>query len=209
MTTRRTSRSTLLLLPLAWLVVVVVVAGLTWQVIDSAGRDVLTSGEPPLPAVGTTPDAAGGSTNGKPTATPGDKADKPRSERPEKSPPPTPRPTSQPTTQPSQPTQPAGPPAQPSSSARPEQSPSRAPSQQTQVRSWQGAAGTVTAACRGPAVSLESATPHDGWTVEVDDRGPERVKVKFTSGGDEERETEVEAECSGGLPRFAVESDDD
>src|SRR4051812_42289995 len=47
-------RPMVLLLPLAWLAVVVVVAGVTWQVIDSAGRQVLTGAPAPLTASGAT-----------------------------------------------------------------------------------------------------------------------------------------------------------
>jgi hypothetical protein len=175
-------RGSVLLLPLLWLAVVVVVAGLTWRVIDSAGRDVLTSGAPsPLPAAGTTPQADGGSSAVEPQDATGPSSDS------------TPRSTwsAGSTATPEAPT-PHPPPDQP----------------ETQVRSWQGSAGTVTTACRGAAISLQSVTPNDGWQVEVDDRGPGRVRVELTSRGDDEQETRVEAACSGGVPRFEVRTDD-
>lgn len=56
-------RPVLLLGPLIWLAVVVVVATVTWRVIDSAGRQVLTSG--PTPSLDATPSPGG------PSRTPG------------------------------------------------------------------------------------------------------------------------------------------
>ena len=187
-------RSTILLLALAWLAVVVAVAGLTWQVIDSAGRDVLTADDPPLSATGSTSD---GSTR---SARPSPREDQSPSRSPRPSDPGSPGtvptdPTTTPSTEPSSP--------RPSPSSTPPPQPAQA-----QVRSWQGSAGSVSASCTGASIALQSATPYDGWTVEVDDRGPGRVRVEFTSGGEDERETEVEAVCSGGAPRFEVESND-
>ena len=43
--------------------------------------------------------------------------------------------------------------------------------------------------------------------MEVDDRGPDRVRVELKTRGEEERETRVEAECSGGAPSFDVEAE--
>ena len=68
-------------------------------------------------------------------------------------------------------------------------------------RSWQGAAGVVSAECRGTAVRLVGAVPNSGYGVEVDDQGPARLRVEFES-GDGDRRTRVEAVCSGGVPVF-------
>lgn len=227
-------RPVLLLAPLVWLAVVLVVAAVTWRVIDSAGRQVLVSGEPPpLSASGTTEQAGGGSR--PPSSDPADgRTRRQREAEPSNRPkgsggggpapaggptpapplpsqlPDQPQPGQQTEQQPGQqtghgPTQQTDPPP----SEQPDPEPTQQPSPQTQVRSWQGAAGTVTAACTGDRISLQSVTPSDGWGVEVGDRGPEHIEVTFRTGGEDERETRVKAECSGGAPRFAVEVDDD
>ncbi len=221
-------RPMLVLVPLAWLAVVVAVAGLTWQVIDSAGRQVLTSGGPaPLTASGSAPRADG--------RTPAAPSARPRDDRPNKSgtapsgkpsgapaqagpttgatasPAPTPSapaPAGEPTGQSAPPPAPAQPNPPPTPAPQPTRT-TQAPQPTSEVRSWQGAAGTVTAACTGTRISLRSVTPSDGWQLEVGDRGPERIEVQLNSGGDEnERETHVRAACSGGVPRFQVEADD-
>ena len=212
-------RPTLLLLALAWVAVVVVVAGVTWQVIDSAGRQVLSGGPAPLSASGTTGGAEGASPR-----SPG-----PDSRRSPKKPSPSARPTPKVSSGPAAtgatpapssavPSQGGGQPSeQPTSrpGSRPSDEPSEEPSQPsspppstTQVRSWHGSAGTVTAACQGARISLESVTPNDGWQVEIGGRGPEDIEVEFKSGGEDERETKVRAECGGGVPRYDVEADD-
>jgi hypothetical protein len=200
-------RPMLLVLPLAWLVVVVVVAAVTWQVIDAAGRQVLGSGSStPLTAAGSTADAQNALPSGSPSRRPrpadDDSSVAPRTPSAAAG---TGVPEDQPGVEPND-----GPGAEPS--ATPSQSPRQQPTQQAppqaQVRSWQGAAGTVSASCTGATISLQSVTPNDGWGFEVDDRGPQRVRVEFTSRGEEEHETRVEAECLGGEPRFQVENKD-
>jgi hypothetical protein len=76
-------------------------------------------------------------------------------------------------------------------------------------RTWSGAAGVVTVQCRGAAVSLVGAQPSaDGYTVDVEERGPQRVEVELRQGGDDGAETRVRATCSGGVPVIDVELDD-
>jgi hypothetical protein len=66
--------------------------------------------------------------------------------------------------------------------------------------------GTVAVSCTGQAAALVYATPAAGWSVEVRDSGPDRVRVRFELRGDgEEREVDVRAECPAGRPVFAVE----
>lgn len=68
-------------------------------------------------------------------------------------------------------------------------------------RTWHGAAGVVTVSCRGPAISLDNgALAYSGYEVEVDDSGPDRVRVEFES---DESKVRVEAECVGGEPVFS------
>jgi hypothetical protein len=72
-------------------------------------------------------------------------------------------------------------------------------------RSWQGAAGVVVGECQGGAISLASARPNSGWSMEVDhEGGPEGLRVEFESG---ETRVRVEASCVDGRPAFTVESD--
>ncbi len=76
-------------------------------------------------------------------------------------------------------------------------------------RTWSGAAGVVTVQCRGAAVSLVGAQPSaDGYTVDVEERGPERVEVELQQRGDDGAETRVRATCSRGTPVIDVELDD-
>jgi hypothetical protein len=86
-------------------------------------------------------------------------------------------------------------------------------------RTWQGAAGRVIASCTGATISLVAAQPNNGWRVEVGDRGPEELSVKFelTEEDEGERtsdrsvagevfdEVEVHAQCAGGVPSFSVD----
>lgn len=67
--------------------------------------------------------------------------------------------------------------------------------------------GQVAVRCVGRTASLRFAQPADGWSVKVDDTGPEHVKLTFTSAGDR-REIEVEAECSNGTPVFQTSDDE-
>lgn len=96
----------------------------------------------------------------------------------------------------------------PSSSRSPSGSPSRPDSPSspdvTARRSWQGPAGVVSAECRGAAARLTGATPTSGYGVEVDDTGPDRLRVEFES-GDGDRRTRVEATCRAGVPVFTAE----
>ena len=41
------------------------------------------------------------------------------------------------------------------------------------------------------------------------DKGAEKVEVKFTGQGEEERETEVHAQCRSGAPVFEVDTEND
>lgn len=58
----------------------------------------------------------------------------------------------------------------------------------------------MAAACRGEIIELLSATPRDGWTVEVEDVEADRLAVEFHRG---EQETQVAARCTDGTPVMA------
>jgi len=72
-------------------------------------------------------------------------------------------------------------------------------------RTWRGTGGTVVARCTGTRVWLLSATPNDGYQVEVGDRGPAEIEVTFKGRG----ETQVKARCSVGAPWFSTEPSND
>jgi len=55
----------------------------------------------------------------------------------------------------------------------------------------------------GEGVSLESASPKSGWTVEVEQTGPSQVKLEFQDGS---HEIQFSAEFSDG--RVKIEIDD-
>jgi hypothetical protein len=118
---------------------------------------------------------------------------------------PTDGPTELPTTRPTitgDPTGSGSPSASESSTTEPP------PSADPVRRTWQGLGGTVAVVCRGAAVSLDSAQPDSGFTIEVHERGPQRVEVRF-EGRDEEsdEESRVRATCRAGVPAFEVDDD--
>lgn len=174
-----------------WVAVVLIGSGLAWIAIDRAGQQVSSSVQsgPSGPSV---PDAAApvsgtGSTarpTGAPTATP------------------TATVSSRPTT---------------SATARPGNSPTRTPSESTpsaapdrptpaadrpRVRTWTGAAGSLTVSCTGLRGEYISASPADGWRVERRDSGS-RIRVTFERN---ESEVEVEARCASSGPVFDVDT---
>lgn len=87
--------------------------------------------------------------------------------------------------------------------------PTKAPSSDSAQRTWHGAGGYVSATCQRSAISLDGAQADVGFTVEVEDRGPERLRVHFEGQGEEGRETEVEAQCVDGVPDFTVSAEDE
>ena len=103
---------------------------------------------------------------------------------------------------------PTGSPASPRGTASPGTSPatSSPPSSTAPVaRTWHDSAGAVSAECRGATIGLTGSTAYSGYSLEVDERGPDRVRVEFET---EERRTRVEAECRDGVPVFSVARDD-
>jgi len=66
---------------------------------------------------------------------------------------------------------------------------------------WIGTAGKVTARCNDERITLVAATPVDGFSVEVKDRGPTQLQLEFERGG-EEKETRIRVVCLAGSPLF-------
>ena len=98
------------------------------------------------------------------------------------------------------------PPAVPSTStttARPPTTPGTAPppaASESWTRTATGRGGTVTVRFTATTVELVVATPASGYTVEVDDAGPDRVRVSFDGG---EQETRIEARPGEDAPTVA------
>ena len=63
------------------------------------------------------------------------------------------------------------------------------------------------AECRGSVISLDAAQPNDGFRIEVDDRGPDDLRVEFEGLGESDRKTEVRGECEGGVPVLEIRND--
>ena len=89
------------------------------------------------------------------------------------------------------------------SSNTPQASPS--PDSGTVRGTWSGAGGVLIAECAGREIALIGATPSSGWKFEVDDRGPDLVRVEFET-SDERTRVRVEGVCADGAPSFAVDT---
>ncbi|MCW2766117.1 MAG: hypothetical protein JWO11_2076 [Nocardioides sp.] len=177
-----------------WLVVVAVGSTLVWVVISRAGAGVVSSDQT----------AFGSSTSPAPqpsSSAPSKDPSKSSSGRPSQQP----TVTTSPSESPTGPASPAGgasgPATQPATSA-----PEPPPPVTARRATWQGPGGRVVAECRGASVSLASAQPNGGYAIDVGDRGPEQLEVEF-EGRDSGAKFHVTAVCSGGAPRFSVESE--
>ena len=221
----------------AWLVLVVVGAVLVWAVISRAGQGVVSSppgssigaaapitaaphhkrAEKPKSAKPKRHRPSGSASAAPGGGSPGSGPSKPRSSSTPKSAPQSQAPPPASGTSPSPSSGPApnpGPKSSnnntnsppPSSSSPPPPKPSSQPDSGVR-RSWQGSAGSVTVECQGPKISLQGAQPNTGWSVDVDDRGPDKVRVDFERNNGEGR-TRVMAECVGGTPRFDIDNGD-
>ena len=56
----------------------------------------------------------------------------------------------------------------------------------------------------GSAVKFGGATPLSGWTVELENSGPEEVKVHFERNDDEEEEIEFKATIDDGELKVSI-----
>ncbi len=92
------------------------------------------------------------------------------------------------------------PPGSPSTSSSPPATSTPASPTRPVERTWHGAAGVVSAECDGAAIRLTLATPTSGYAQEVDETGPDRVRVEFET---DESRTRVEARCVDGIPEFS------
>jgi hypothetical protein len=72
------------------------------------------------------------------------------------------------------------------------------------VRSISSVGGTVVIRHRPEEVELQAATPAPGYEVEIDDAGPDRVRVDFES---DDSDVRVEAEWRDGELEVTVSDD--
>lgn len=208
-----------------WLTVVAVGSAVTWAFINEVGRGVTYGARPRLDGAGRLPAAPSSVIPSsrpaqRPTARPRITKSKPTNPKPT-NPRPTPvrppTPARSPTVQlPSAADPTANEVTPPARAPRPQRPPKPRPAPDTQSppkgeqkveRTWVGSGGRVTASCRGEQVALESASPSNGWRVEVDERGPDRVEVTFEQQDSEESEVRVRVRCVGAQPRFRIDDD--
>lgn len=71
---------------------------------------------------------------------------------------------------------------------------------------WSGQAGRVTATCRAQRIRLDAAVPADGFSVEIENRGPEALEIEFRQTR-AEGEFKVRGVCRATGPSFDVEED--
>ncbi len=188
-------RRTVLTGLLVWTLVVAAVSAVTWAVIDAAGQDLLAGGNlvtDAAPAVTATTAAAGPTTGESPRDG--------RSRRPR------PRPTAESTPPPSVTAVPSSQaPHRPPASAETRSTAPRTSAPTGRNRTWEGPPGVVSVRCDGAQISLLSASPSNGYRIEVD-KGSQEIEVHFEGSA---REYQVKARCSSGTPAFRVESSGD
>jgi hypothetical protein len=72
-------------------------------------------------------------------------------------------------------------------------------------KNYTTAGGTVTISVANPNVTFTNAVPNSGWKVEVEDFGPDKVKVKFERNDDSEDEIEFVAKFESGELKVTIE----
>jgi hypothetical protein len=166
----------------AWALVVCVAAGVTWAVIDSVGGN-LGAADQGSSAVLAVPTASS-----SPGSSPSPSPNKSRSASPTKSHSQSPS---------------ASPSASPTKSHS--QSPTKSATEDEQAEVWHGSVGLLSVHCDGRIARLESATPANGYGVEVEHNGTRELEAKFESST---REVRVNVTCADGEPVWSVGNDD-
>ncbi len=78
------------------------------------------------------------------------------------------------------------------------------------TKTYDTAGGSVRINVSGDSVTFAGATPLPGWTVELENSGPEEVKVHFERNDDEADEIDFKAKIEDGELEVSIsESDDD
>lgn len=75
------------------------------------------------------------------------------------------------------------------------------------TKSWRLVEGTVVATCTGSTLN-SSATPNEGYGVQVDNGEPVQDKVHFEPKGDRGSEVTLLVTCKGGTPQISDQAGD-
>lgn len=199
---------------IVWLAVVVSASALVWVVISRAGQDLVASQQPMSTAATTGAGATPVRPSGRPSRTPskgpsrspsatpsGDGSAPSSSSTPTATPTATPTPTVTPTAAPTPSTSPSTTPS----------SPTRQPTTPAteERRTWQGAPGSITAACEPAGAPRVSAQPANGFQAQVH-REDSLVDVEFEGREDEKGlHVSVIVRCVSGVPSFSARSEQD
>ena len=73
------------------------------------------------------------------------------------------------------------------------------------AKTWSVNGGAVSVSCSDQTISLLYASPQDGWRVEIEKRGPDKVEVDLESAG---AGTRVSATCVNGAPVATILAND-
>jgi hypothetical protein len=185
---------------IAWLGVVIAGSTMTWATINTAGQEVLSPGSVPAPRTDSAPPPVRDPATVRPSPEAPESSDpSSRSTTPSPSASPDDDPSRTPDAEDDGPTRSPA----PSRTADAPPAPPPPPDPGPRAFTWRGAAGSVTVLCDGSSISLQAASPANGYSVEVRERGPEDVDVRLES---EDEETDVEVECAGGRAAFDVSS---
>jgi hypothetical protein len=185
---------------IAWLGVVIAGSTMTWATINTAGQEVLSPGSVPTPRTDSALPPVRDPATVRPSPEASESLGSPAPRR--RTPTPSASPDDESSRSPDAPDDaPSRSPA-PSRTAEPAPAPS-SPDAGPRAFTWRGAAGSVTVLCEASSISLQAASPANGYSVEVRERGPEDVDVRLES---EDEETDVEVECAGGRAVFDISS---
>lgn len=77
------------------------------------------------------------------------------------------------------------------------------------TKTYDTEAGSVRVTVSGDSVSFSGATPLPGWKVELENSGPEEVKVNFERNDDEGEEIEFKAKVEDGELEVSISGSDD
>ena len=200
------SRSRLIWMALAWAAATALTAGVALAVVGLAGEQVADEAVRPLTAdeveaLGMPPTTAAGTTAAPTTAAPGLDATDPALPGQATTSATAPASTAPPTTQSS-----PGTTAPPTTTSAATSTTNAPPSGEPVVDSRRITGGTVVVRWTSSWVEFVSATPDDGFDVDVDARGPEHVEVEFEGQG---VTSHYVAEVSDGVLVVQTEVDDE
>jgi len=92
-----------------------------------------------------------------------------------------------------------------SRSSAPETSAEPQPAATPVVKTWTVTGGAVSVSCQAQVISLVYASPQDGWRVETNQHGTDRIYINFQQVG---QGTELKASCVNGVPQQTTQPTD-